>query len=98
MMRIVAKSVSQKTYGFAGLQRRKGRIIASFTHPERNMAIRPKGRQFAWIAALRPVCRSAAQRLPTKLVRAEHGFERVFKDAHALIDLFVGDDERDKNT
>jgi hypothetical protein len=56
----LAKSVLQKTYGFARLCWLKSPIHANFLQDGRNMAFRPKGRLFTLIAALPHVCRSAA--------------------------------------
>jgi len=93
----LAKSVLQKTYGFARLGGRKGPIHAGFRHDGRNMAIRPKGREFAWIAAHPLVRGRAAMFLFLIEVLAKHAFKGRFEDAHALINLLVTDDEGDEN-
>lgn len=61
------------------------------------MAFHPKGRLFTLIAALPHVCGSAAMSQHLIAALAQYAFEGFFEDAHALIDLFVADGERDEN-
>jgi len=52
MKGMLAKSVSQKTYGFARLRTRERPIYAGFPQAARSMAIWPKGRQFRLVSRL----------------------------------------------
>ena len=61
------------------------------------MAIRPKGREFAQIAALSPIRGSAAMVWSFAEVLAKHAFKSGFEDAHALVNLLITDDEGDEN-
>ena len=61
------------------------------------MAIRPKGWEFAWIAALPLIRGSAAMVYSFREALAKYAFEGGFEDAHAFVNLLVTDDEGDEN-
>ena len=57
------------------------------------MAIRPKGWEFAWIAALPLIRGSAAMVYSFREALAKYAFEGGFEDAHAFVNLLITDDE-----